>query len=86
MKCILCAKTSIEVQIDPFPLSAEAREMLQGEFGINADEALANHGICGECSALPFVERNRLAEKAVKSEQDEFRRDIIRDDLKKRLN
>jgi hypothetical protein len=34
--------------------------------------------------ALPFAERNKLAQKAIKNEQDEHRRDLIKDALKKK--
>lgn len=86
MKCFLCAKTSTEVKIDPFPLSPEAHEMFQEKFSINAEAALANQGICVECSSLPFVERNKLADKAIKRLQDELRRNLTEDDLKKSRN
>ena len=86
MKCVLCCRTSIEVKIDQFPLSPEARVMLKRKFGINPDEALANIGVCHECLALPFAERNKLAERAIKSEQDEHRRQVIQDTLKKNRN
>jgi hypothetical protein len=86
MKCVLCAKTSIEVDIEPFFLSPGAREMLQEQFCINPDEALANHAICRECLDLPFAERNKLAEKAIRSGRDENCRDLITDALKKSQN
>jgi len=86
MKCVLCCRTSIDIRIDQFPLSPEAREMLKRKFGINPDEALANSGVCRECLALPFTERNKLAEKAIKSELDEHRRQEIQDTLKKNRN
>lgn len=59
--------TSIEVKLDQFPLSPEARNMLRRKFGVNPDEALAENEICRECLVLPLDERNRLAEKAIKS-------------------
>jgi hypothetical protein len=86
MKCVLCAKTSIEVKINPFPLGPEAREMLQENFSINAEAALANYGICDECSSLPFVERNKLAEKAIRRLRDELRPGLTKNDLRKRRN
>jgi hypothetical protein len=86
MKCVLCGRTSIDVKIDQFPLSPEAREMLKRIFGINPDEVLANSGVCRLCLALPFAERNKLAEKAIKIEQDEHRRQAIQDTLKKNRN
>jgi len=60
--------------------------MLQEDFSINAEAALANHGICDECSSLPFAERNKLAEKAIKRLQDELRLGLTKNDLKKRRN
>ncbi len=86
MKCVLCAKTSIEVDIDPLPLSPEAREMLQEQSGLNPDEALANHAICRECLALPFAERNKLAEKAIERGRGEDLCDLITDALRNRQN
>ncbi len=86
MKCVLCGRTSIEVKIDLFPLSPEARKMLQKQFGIDPDAALASHGVCRECLALSFGERRKLAEKAIKDEQDEYRRELIKDVLKKHRN
>ncbi len=86
MKCVLCGRTSIEVKIDLFPLSPEARKMLQKQFGIDPDAALASHGVCRECLALPVGERRKLAEKAIKDEQDEYRRELIKDLLKKNRN
>ncbi|MGB8682592.1 MAG: hypothetical protein WCD12_06890 [Candidatus Binatus sp.] len=86
MKCVLCAKTSIEVKIDPFPLSPEARDMLQELCGINPARALANHAICRECFALPFAERNKLADKANKSEQNEYPRHLSKDAVKRWMN
>lgn len=44
MKCVLCGKTSIEVKIDLFPLSSEARKMLPKQFGINPNGAFG--GVC----------------------------------------
>ncbi len=86
MKCVLCGKTSIQVKIDQFPLSPEARKMLQKQFGIDPDAALASHGVCHECLALPLGERKRLAEKAITDEQDEYRRELIKDALNKNRN
>jgi hypothetical protein len=85
MKCVLCGKTSIEVKINLFPLSPEARKMLLKQFDIDPDEALASHGVCRECLALPVGERKKLAEKAIKDEQDEYRRELIKDALKKNI-
>jgi hypothetical protein len=84
MKCVLCGKTSIDAKVEQFPLSPEAREMLKRQLGINPDEALAKSGVCHGCLALPFAERNELAQKAIKNEQDEHRRDLIKDALKKK--
>lgn len=86
MNCVLCGKTSIDVKIDQFPLSPEARKMLKSKFGINPDEALAEHRVCRECLALPFAERNKLAKKVLQNEQDERRRELIQDALKKNRN
>jgi len=86
MECLLCGKTSIETKIDQFPLSAEARKMLRKQFGIDPDAALASHGICRECLALSVAERRKLAEKAIQDEQDEYRRELIKDALEKRRN
>jgi hypothetical protein len=83
MNCVLCGMTSIDVKIDQFPLSPEARKMLRRKLAINPDEALAENGICRECLALPFDERNKLAEKAIKSAPDENRRAAIQSALKK---
>jgi hypothetical protein len=82
MKCILCNKTSIEVKIDLFPLSPEARKMLLKQFGINPDHALTMNGVCSECLALPLVRRKKLAEIAIEGERDEFRRALIGDTLR----
>ena len=86
MKCVLCGKTSIEIEIERFPLRPEARKMLLKQFGINPDEALASYGACRECLALPVGERKELAEKAIKDEQDEHRRELIEDWLNKYRN
>ena len=86
MNCVLCGKTSIDVKIDQFPLSPEARRMLKSKFGINPDEALAEHGVCHECMALPLAERSELALKVIQNEQDERRRELIQDALKKNGN
>jgi hypothetical protein len=83
MKCVLCGMTSIDVKIDQFPLSPEAREMLRRKFGINPDEALAENGVCRQCLALPSNQRDKLTENAIKSAQDERRREAIKDALKK---
>jgi hypothetical protein len=86
MNCVLCGKTSIDVKIDQFPFSPEARKMLKIKFGINPDEALAEHGVCRECMALPFAERNKLALEVIQKEQDERRRVLIQDALKRNGN
>ena len=78
MQCVLCGKTSMEAKIDLFPLSPQARSMLLRLFGIDPDEALTYHGVCRPCLLLPDDERNELAENAIKSEEDEFRRELIR--------
>ena len=69
MKCVLCGKTSIEIEIERFPLHPEARKMLLKQFRINPDAALASYGTCRECLALLVGERKELAEKAIKDEQ-----------------
>jgi hypothetical protein len=81
MRCVLCGNTSIEVKINLFPLSPEARKMLLKQFGIDPDEALVSRGLCRECLALPVVDRKKLADKAIKDEQDEYRRELIIDVL-----
>jgi hypothetical protein len=55
--------------------------MLLKQFGIDPNQALASHGVCRECLALPVGERKKLAEKAIKEEQDEYRRDLTKDTL-----
>jgi hypothetical protein len=79
MNCVLCDKTSIQVDIDRFPFSPEARKMLQKRFGIEPDSTLA---VCRECAALP----GNLAEKAIGRERDECRRDLIREALRNSRN
>ena len=86
MKCALCGKTSIDTKIRQFPLSPEARAMLRRQFGINPDEAFVETAVCRECLALPFAERNQLAQKAIESEQNEHRRELLRDTLNKSRN
>jgi hypothetical protein len=78
VQCVLCGKTSMEAKIDLFPLSPKARNMLLRLFGIDPDEALNYHGVCRPCLLLPVDERNDLAESAIKTEEDEFRRALIR--------
>jgi len=56
------------------------------EHGIDPDAALASHGVCHECLALPVGERKSLAEKAITDEQDEYRRELIKDALNKNRN
>ena len=85
MKCALCGKTSIDTKIRQFPLSPEARAMLRRQFGINPDEAFVQTAVCRECLALPYAERNR-AQKAIESEQNEHRRELLRDTLNKSRN
>lgn len=79
MNCVLCGKKSIQDDVDRFPLSPEARKMLQKRFGIEPDSTLA---VCRECAALP----GNLAEKAIGRELDEYRRDLIREALKNSRN
>jgi hypothetical protein len=86
MKCSLCGKTSIDTKIRQFPLSPEARAMIRRQFGINPDEAFVETAVCRECLALPFAERNQLAQKAIESEQNEHRRELLRDTLNKSRN
>ena len=71
MNCFLCGKTSTQVKVDLFPLSSAGRRMLQKQFGIDPNEDLA---ICRECIAFP----ENLAEKAIRCEEDEQRRDLIK--------
>jgi hypothetical protein len=78
VQCVLCGKTSMEAKIDLFPLSPQVRNMLLRLFGIDPDEALTYHGVCRPCLLLPVDDRNELAESAIKSEEDEFRRALIR--------
>ena len=85
MKCSLCGETSIDTKIRQFPLSPEARAMLRRQFDIN-DEAFVQTAVCRECLALPFAERNKLAQKALRIEQDEHRRNLIKDSLYKSRN
>ena len=86
MKCDLCGNTSVDTKIRHFPLSPEARAMLRRQLGINPDEAIVQTAVCRECLALPFAERNKLAQKAIESEQNEHRRDLLRDTLYKSRN
>jgi hypothetical protein len=86
MKCALCGKTSIDTKIRQFALSSEARAMLRRQFGINHDEAFVQTAVCRECLALPFTERNKLAQKAIESEQGEHSRELLRDTLNKSRN
>ncbi len=86
MNCVLCGITSIDVKIDQFPLSPEARKMLRRKFSVSPDEALAENEVCPACLALPFDQRNKLAEKAIKSAPDENRRSAIQTALKKTGN
>jgi len=55
VKCALCGKTSVQIKIDLFPFSPEARKMLQKQFGTDADEALASQGVCRECLDLQEI-------------------------------
>jgi len=85
MKCVLCGKASI--YIERFTISPEAREILERQFpNMNHDEALASYGICGDCLALPLVERRKLADKAISDGLDEYRRDLLKDAIEKRKN
>jgi len=86
MKCVLCGETSIDTKIEQFPLSTEAREMLKRQLAINSDEAFGKIGICHECFALPPAEQKKLAEKAIRGESDEHRRDLIKETLNKSRN
>jgi hypothetical protein len=78
VQCVLCGKTSMEAKIDLFPLSPKVRNMLLRLLGFDPDEALTYHGVCRPCLLLSDDERNELAENAIKSEEDEFRRALIR--------
>jgi hypothetical protein len=77
---MLCGKKSlIEAKIDQFPFSEQAREMLNRQCSIeNSDQALLDTGVCSECLALPVAERNQLAKSAIKREQHDDLRDLIR--------
>ena len=79
MNCVLCGKTSIQVDIDLFPFSPEARKMLEKRFGIEPDSTLAARR---EFAALP----GNLAKKAIGRERDECRRDLIREALRNSRN
>lgn len=85
MECVLCRKTSTEVAIDRLSLRPEARVMLQKQFGFDPDEVFATEAICQECLALPFGERNKMAQKAIRNGRDEHRHDLIKE-LKNRRN
>ena len=76
MKCVLCGSTPIETNIGPFPLNPEARGMLSKQSGIDPDDALASHGVCQECRALPLGEREKLTALAIVEEREEYRREL----------
>ena len=85
MKCVLCGETSIGME--RLSLSPVARKILEKRFpGLNHDEALASYGICGKCLALPPIERRKLADRVIRHELDEHRRDSLKNALKKRNN
>lgn len=48
MTCTVCGKTVADVE--QFPLSAEARKMLEKELGINRKAPSASSRVCYECS------------------------------------
>jgi hypothetical protein len=52
--------------------------MLKSQLAIAPDEALANHGVCGQCLALPPAEQKKLADKAIENELEEHQRDLIK--------
>jgi len=60
--------------------------MIRRQFGINPDEAFVQTAVCRECLALPSAELNKLAQKAIESEQNEHRRELLRDTLNKSRN
>jgi hypothetical protein len=85
MECVLCGKTSIDME--RFTISPEARKRLEQQFpGMNHDEVLANNGVCCDCLALPLAERRKLADKVIRDELNEYRRDLMKGALKKREN
>jgi hypothetical protein len=59
--------------------------MFLKQFGIDPEEALASHGVCRKCLAVPVGERKKLGEKAIKDEQDEYRRELIIDVLNENI-
>jgi hypothetical protein len=74
----------MEAKVDLFPLSPKVRNMLLRHFGLDPHEALIYHGVCHECLSLPAGERQRLAEQTIKTEQDEYRRDLVKEALDKK--
>lgn len=76
MKCVLCGRTPIETKIGPFPLNPEAQGMLSKQSGIDPDDAVASHGVCEECRALPIGERAKLTALAIEDEREEYRREL----------
>ena len=74
----------MEAKIDLFPLSPKVRNMLLRHFGIDPDEALTYHGVCHECMSLPAGARQELAEATIKTEQDEYRRELVKEALDKK--
>jgi hypothetical protein len=77
MKCVLCGEKSADAEIEQFPLSLDARVALRKQYGLDPDEDLASSGICAQCLALP----RELAEKAIKDEQNELRRYLMKEAL-----
>jgi hypothetical protein len=82
MKCVLCCEKSADAEIEQFPLSPDAREALRKQYGLDPDEDLAGRGICAKCLALP----RELAEKAIKDEENELRRYLMKEVLNMNRN
>jgi hypothetical protein len=73
--------------IERFAISPGMRELLKNQFpAMNLDTALASYGICGDCLALPLVERRKLADKVISVELDGLRRDLLKNALEERKN
>ena len=48
MTCTVCGKTVAD--IEQFPLSADARKMLEKQLGINRKASSASGRVCAQCS------------------------------------
>ncbi len=82
MKCVLCGEKSADAEIHQFPLSPDAREALRKHYGLDPDQDLASSGICAKCLVLP----RELAEKAIKDEENELRRHLMKEALNMNRN